>query len=157
MTLDELAAVVNEHVAVAKTVPTLEHAIPAGEALIAARTQIGHGEWLAWVAANIDAHMSTVNIYMRIAHHRDVLEAHRMTSYGLARDFLKGWPGPFDAAKPGYGEDVRRAALAMVHSGMTQTAVARMLGVSRAAVRSWIDPAEAERRRVANRRRRAAR
>jgi predicted transcriptional regulator len=40
---------------------------------------------------------------------------------------------------------------------MTQTAVARMLGVSRAAVRNWIDPAEAERRRVANRRRRAAR
>jgi hypothetical protein len=152
--LDELAGIANERAAVHKTVPLLHDAIAAGEALIEARRMIGHGGWLAWVEANLDMHMSTVNNYMRIAHHQEALAAKRITSYTVAKDWMRGWPGPFDARKPGYDERVRQAALAMLEAGEPQRTVADALGVSRSTVRNWQDPAEAERRRVANRERR---
>jgi hypothetical protein len=44
----------------------VEHAIRAGEALMAAKAQTPHGEWLPWVEANFHASERTARAYMRV-------------------------------------------------------------------------------------------
>ena len=53
---------------------SIEKAIEAGEALIEAKEQVKHGEWLPWLKANCpDMSQRTVQRYMRIAKNKDTL------------------------------------------------------------------------------------
>lgn len=46
---------------------TLQHAIAAGEALMAAKAQLPHGQWLPWLVANFEGSERTAQAYMRVA------------------------------------------------------------------------------------------
>lgn len=45
----------------------IEHAARAGEALVAAKAQVPHGEWLPWLEENFHASQQTASRYMMIA------------------------------------------------------------------------------------------
>lgn len=45
----------------------IAYAIEAGGALLAAKAQVQHGEWLPWLEANFDASVDLANKYMRVA------------------------------------------------------------------------------------------
>lgn len=66
--LDYAAVANREHALVREGVQSaVEHAILAGQALIAAKAQVAHGEWLPWLAANFDGSDDTAEIYMKVA------------------------------------------------------------------------------------------
>lgn len=44
-----------------------EHYVKAGEMLIEAKDQVGHGRWGAWLSKNFDLHATTAREYMRYA------------------------------------------------------------------------------------------
>jgi Protein of unknown function (DUF3102)/DNA methylase len=69
LTLFDLAMIANEEHALAQQAfaSTLEHAWRAGDALIEAKRQQRHGEWLPWLAANFDGSDRTARVYMQIA------------------------------------------------------------------------------------------
>jgi hypothetical protein len=69
MGLGELAAMANEYHTKAEgsARSALEAAWIAGSALLAAKDQLGHGEWLPWVQANFYGSRQTAADYMRIA------------------------------------------------------------------------------------------
>ena len=52
----------------------LTKAIAAGEALVAAKAALPHGEFAKWIADNCDVMPRTVQDYMRIAAHRKQIE-----------------------------------------------------------------------------------
>src|SRR5215212_9148639 len=70
--LDDLAAVaVAEHEAFERDARSaIGHAIRAGEALIAAKARVRHGEWLPWLAAHFPASERTARRYMQLAENR---------------------------------------------------------------------------------------
>lgn len=45
----------------------VEHAVRAGEILIAAKKAVGHGSWMRWTEANFDGSHRTVDLYMHLA------------------------------------------------------------------------------------------
>jgi hypothetical protein len=53
----------------------IAHAIAAGEALIAAKRLLRHGEWLSWVNAHCDFTDRTARNYMRLAENRKYVSA----------------------------------------------------------------------------------
>jgi hypothetical protein len=63
--LQGLATEINsEHAAVEASLRTgLAHALRAGELLIAAKSLVGHGEWLSWLAANCAVSERTAGLY----------------------------------------------------------------------------------------------
>jgi Protein of unknown function (DUF3102) len=65
----ELAAVANrEHVLARKAGESMvDHAIRAGKALIAAKAQVSHGEWLPWLETNFEGSEQMAHRYMRVA------------------------------------------------------------------------------------------
>lgn len=65
----ELAEVANrEHALTIQSVgAALAHAVAAGDALIAAKSLLQHGEWLPWLAANFAASQPTASRYMTLA------------------------------------------------------------------------------------------
>jgi hypothetical protein len=69
LTLFDLAAIANEAHALAlqSGIEMIEQWIRAGMALIAAKGQVRHGEWLPWLAANFDASEDTAQGYMKVA------------------------------------------------------------------------------------------
>ena len=74
--LDELAATIrtaNQGVANAAT-NLIEHALAAGDALLAAKQKIPHGRWLAWLKRECDLSDDRAERYMRVARGRAVLE-----------------------------------------------------------------------------------
>lgn len=57
-----------EHEAAARDArAALEHAIRAGELLIAAKGQLRHGDWLPWLERFFPASARTAQVYMRLA------------------------------------------------------------------------------------------
>lgn len=64
-----LAIVANSEHALAREAgeAMIEHAMRAGEALVRAKAQMAHGEWLPWLAANFDGSEWTAQAYMRVA------------------------------------------------------------------------------------------
>jgi hypothetical protein len=68
-TLPELADQINtHHTAAAEAIgTTLEHARAAGVLLAAAKAQMPHGEWTAWLDAHFDGSARTARLYMRLA------------------------------------------------------------------------------------------
>lgn len=65
----ELADVANrEHALVGQAVGAMvEHAIRAGEALVAAKAQVNHGGWLPWLDANFNGSNRHAERYMMVA------------------------------------------------------------------------------------------
>lgn len=75
--LPVLAASINaEHDhCVAAMQKSLAHALAAGDMLIEAKGLVAHGEWLPWLADNCGIPKRTAQLYMRLAKHREVIEA----------------------------------------------------------------------------------
>lgn len=69
LTLFDLATIANREHALAfeAGVSMIEHAICAGEALIQAKAQVKHGEWLPWLSDNFRASEDTAERYMKVA------------------------------------------------------------------------------------------
>jgi hypothetical protein len=69
MKLDKLATLIQQrHEAVAASLKeAVSNAIAAGELLLEAKKQVGHGEWLPWLAENCDISERTAQAYMRLA------------------------------------------------------------------------------------------
>lgn len=69
--LRELATEANElHALCERSYETaVESALQAGRALLAAKEQVGHGEWMAWVEQHFAGSHRSANGYMRLAEH----------------------------------------------------------------------------------------
>ena len=65
----ELAETANREHALAgrAAVSMVEHAVRAGDALLAAKQQVRHGQWLPWLDANFEGSARTAQQYMRLA------------------------------------------------------------------------------------------
>jgi hypothetical protein len=73
--VDLAARIQVEHMAVADALKdSVRHAIAAGEMLIEAKAKVGHGQWLPWLAS-CGVSERNAQRYMRLARHRDVIEA----------------------------------------------------------------------------------
>ncbi len=74
--LDALAAEIRRHAeqAEADYMSAVAHAIRAGELLSEAKSQVGHGEWLPWLAEHFARTPQTAASYMRMADRRDEIE-----------------------------------------------------------------------------------
>jgi hypothetical protein len=66
---DSLAGLANQEHALAlrDRDSAIQHALNAGAYLNAAKAQVAHGEWLPWLAANVDFGKDTANDYMKLA------------------------------------------------------------------------------------------
>nr|WP_234894923.1 DUF3102 domain-containing protein [Sinorhizobium meliloti] len=53
----------------------VRHAIAAGQRLIEAKALVAHGEWLPWLKKNCAIPTRTAQLYMRLAKHRELIEA----------------------------------------------------------------------------------
>jgi hypothetical protein len=71
----------------------LEHAMGAGDALIQAKKQVGHGGWLKWLRDRCNLSEDTAERYMLLARHRQQLEANsarvRNLSFNAALRLIK--------------------------------------------------------------------
>jgi len=54
---------------------SLSHALAAGDMLMEAKSLVEHGEWLPWLAENCPIPKRTAQLYMRLAKHRELIEA----------------------------------------------------------------------------------
>lgn len=155
--LDGLASLANrEHgLALEAGLSMVEHAISAGEALLAAKEQCEPGTWLAWREANFGASKWTAEAYMKIAANKDLLTdlGERPTLVGTLK-YLRAFP---EADRSNRADEALRAeAVRRFDGGETnRSAIARALGVSDQAVRDWTDEEYASRRRRAQRERNA--
>jgi hypothetical protein len=75
--LPDLAARIRaEHEAVSAALrDSVRHAIAAGELLIEAKGQLGHGRWLPWLRDHCAISERTAQLYMRVAKNRAEIEA----------------------------------------------------------------------------------
>jgi hypothetical protein len=98
--LPVLAASINDHLAAAEAATRrgLEHAIAAGALLLEAKALVPHGEWLAWLEVNCHVGMRQAQTFMRLARHRDRLDAVKCESAAhltiAAAEALVGRPKP---------------------------------------------------------------
>lgn len=136
----------------------LEHAVRAGDALLAAHAQVDRGKWLTWVEQNIDDYgYGAVNVYMRLARHKAYLAERRPTTISAARSLLVGLP-LFDDETSHLREEAQR----LRDQGKTYAEIADLLGLSQGShVWQWLNPdgykKSLERTKLYNRRRRAER
>ena len=74
--LPDLAARIRvEHRAVSSALrDSVRHAIAAGELLIEAKGQLGHGRWLPWLRDHCTISERTAQLYMRVANNRAEIE-----------------------------------------------------------------------------------
>ena len=64
----------------------LSHAMNAGDLLAGAKARLPHGGFGAWLEENFAGSGRTARAYMRVARHRDELEAQRQSSATLSLD-----------------------------------------------------------------------
>src|SRR5262245_51141298 len=83
--LDALAKEVSKHLqaTTAAAQNFLEHALAAGDALIRAKAQVKHGDWLKWLKS-CDLSADTAKRYMKRARHRDELNSARVRNLSLS-------------------------------------------------------------------------
>lgn len=75
----------------------LDHAMRAGDLLLEVKTGLPHGAFGAWVEENFAGSGRTARAYMRVARHREELEAKRQRSATLSLDgALKALSAPKD-------------------------------------------------------------
>jgi len=87
-TLSDLAEQIRtEHQAVVVAAARgLDHALAAGTLLIKVRdsNKLKHGKWEFWVKQNCEIAIETVRLYIRLAEHRETVEANRQRVTGLS-------------------------------------------------------------------------
>jgi hypothetical protein len=78
----DLAAAINdEHRRCGEALLTaLDHAMRAGDLLIQAKAEIGHGNWQAWIEENFEGSLRSAQDYMRLAKNRETIEAEKARS-----------------------------------------------------------------------------
>jgi hypothetical protein len=83
--LDTLAKEVCKHLAAGANAAQnfLEHALAAGDALILARAQVRHGDWLKWLKS-CDLSADTAERFMKLARHRAELNSARVRNLSLS-------------------------------------------------------------------------
>src|SRR5262249_49985253 len=83
--LDVLAKAVREHLqATANAAQNfLEHTLDAGDALICAKAQVKHGEWLSWLKL-CDLNEDKAERYMKLARHRAELNSAGVRNLSLS-------------------------------------------------------------------------
>jgi len=83
--LDALAKEVCKHLqaSAAAAQNFLEHALAAGDALIRAKEQVKHGDWLKWLKS-CDLSADTAERYMKLARHRTELNSARVRNLSLS-------------------------------------------------------------------------
>ncbi len=155
-TLAELARVANREHAQAFSAASamIEHAIRAGEALLAAKAQTPPGAWTRWLKDEFVASPETANVYMRLAHHQDEIRARtEIKSIAQARRVLR----ELGAVREEHGsqgrgvyvsEAVREEARAMRREGMQLREIAETLGYQLSTVHGWVNPDSIQRRRT---------
>lgn len=81
--LDSLAVELRREVEAAEADfrSALEHAVRAGELLLEAKAQVGHGEWLPWLEANFPGSVRSAQGYMRLAENAE--DAQRVAHLGI--------------------------------------------------------------------------
>lgn len=141
LTLADLATTANrEHGLVQQAEQSaLMHSILAGDALLAARKVVVHGEWHNWLGENFAGSAPLASAYMRIAYYKDAVGLADCNGFAEARAFLRGLPPVSDATPEGHGDFVRDQAVSLVANGATEKEAAEMLGVSRRSVHRWTD------------------
>jgi hypothetical protein len=74
--LTDLAARIQlEHLAVSTALKdSVRHAIAAGELLLEAKKQVGHGQWLTWLERHCSISERTAQLYMRCSKNRAAIE-----------------------------------------------------------------------------------
>jgi hypothetical protein len=83
--LDALAKEVCKHLqaSAAAAQNFLEHALAAGDALIRAKAQVKHGDWLKWLKS-CDLSADRAERYMKLARHRTELNSARVRNLSLS-------------------------------------------------------------------------
>jgi hypothetical protein len=84
--LDNLASIVRaEHAAVGHAAgDMLAHAIAAGDALLAAKVQVAHGEWRSWLRHHCCLSERTAQVYKRLAEGRAEIETNPQRAADLS-------------------------------------------------------------------------
>jgi hypothetical protein len=133
LSLSEFASTANrEHEEVlAAGITMVEHAIAAGEALLAA--------WGRWLERHFHASDWTAKVYIKLAKHQVAVRANldhpTMTE---AIGYLRGLPETSD--KNRISPSLKAEAVRLRRGGENESAIARQLGISRTAVRYNTDP-----------------
>lgn len=75
--LTDLAARIKaEHTAVSESLrESVRHGMVAGDLLVEAKAQLGHGQWLPWLREHCTISERTAQLYMRLAKNREAIEA----------------------------------------------------------------------------------
>lgn len=148
--LAALATEANQHHAAAqdKARQAVDRALQAGALLLQAKAAIGHGAWAAWLQQNFNGSARTARGYMRLANHREAIDAKRQRVADLSlREAIAALAEPKEAPdrKPSWKDrppeenakivaqwpDLLDAPTRLyMADGMTASDVAGVMGVS---------------------------
>lgn len=141
--LSELTEIANrEHGLVLRAgTAMLEHAVNAGEALLAAKQHVPRGEWTDWLTDHFDGRSLVVGQqYMRLARHKRLVMAKQPTTIKGALRLLHG--GQDSRIDP-----VQQAEVLKLRSeGMTIAGIAEELQIPKSRVQRWVSPKVEKRR-----------
>ena len=116
----------------------VQHALAAGDALLAAQAQIPFGQWQAWLADNCGLFYKNASKYMRLAKNREKVIQGGATSITHALEILRG-EGRLDPVMKQRARDMRA-------QGMSYSEIGRELGVNSGSVWVWLNPKLEEQR-----------
>lgn len=151
--LDELTeTAVREHdLVVQHGLLVIDHAIRAGDALLAAKSVIPMGKFTTWVESRgIPSHIAAQ--YMRIARHKDIVQFHQPHTLTTAVRLLRGAPRT-DVVPDNVKAEVRR----LRGQDWTIRAIEEQVGLSKNQIYRIIDPNYAVRKRKDGQKSNAAR
>ena len=156
-----------EHDAAERTARrAIDHARSAGEKLLMAKAQVGHGQWLSWVSANCPALSArTARAYMQLSRNWGMLETKMADSANLSIDAalkllnapdsdidpLESWlstlltDSRFPIGTIGWMRDIPPAVVFLDAIGWTAAAIAERLSIPEKTVRALLDPQQFER------------
>lgn len=120
--INELAQVINSEYEAAQldAQSAVQHAINCGTALIEAKAQCKHGEWLSWLEANVKFTRMTATTYMKLAE-ANVKRALHLEDASSVREALKLLDAPTQPESAGDGKPVKpKAAQKATHYTETQ-------------------------------------
>lgn len=139
----------------------VEHAIQSGLALLNAKQQCEEGQWGRWLDENWQSASITARLYMRLARYQNEIRASGSTSMLAARRHLVMIEAPLAPKREGKPTWVKQQAIDLYAEGLSQSEVARRVGLSLGTVHEWLRPDLAgprrQRKREADKERRAQR
>jgi hypothetical protein len=124
---------------VAHGLAVIEHAIRAGDALIAAKAIIPPGQFRDWMDREVLS-VPMCRAYMRIARHKDIVQFQQPATISMALQLLRG-ADTIDEIPGSVQAEVRR----MRSAGATWREITEELGVSEKRARRIWDPEGAKR------------